>query len=276
MSAALLHDRALIRISGADAATFLQGLVSVDVAAAGTDAAFGALLTPQGKILFDFLFVLTPEGYLFDVAAGARDALIARLKLYRLRAKVEIEPLSGWSVAASTGEVLSEGEVRAFPDPRLLDLGARLIGPRAAVAARIAGADVLDYERHRIARVVPEFGKDFGPDEMFLLDVNADALNGVSYKKGCFVGQEVSSRMKRKGEIRRRTVLAAFEGAAPPKGAPIVAGDSTLGEILSGVDGMALAAARLDRLEASRAAGAEARAEGKSLRLEVPDYLEAR
>jgi hypothetical protein len=132
-----------------------------------------------------------------------------------------------------------------------------------------------EYDRRRIALGVPECGKDFGPDEVFLLDVNYDALNAVSYKKGCFVGQEVTSRMKRKGEARKRTVVARFDGPAPEKGAAIVAGDSSVGEILSGTDGLALALVRLDRLAAAREARQALKVAGRGVEIEIPSYLGA-
>lgn len=263
----LLPDRAAIAVKGPDAAEFLQGLITQSAAATdGGRLAFGALLTPQGKIIFDFLFSHAGDGFVFDCAAASADAFVKRLTLYRLRAQVEIARRDDLGVfRAAEG---SEGLI----DPRRTELGRRLIAPRAEVNAE---DDAGAYDARRIAQGVPEFGKDYAGEEMFLTDVNADALAGVDYKKGCFVGQEVSSRMKRKGEIRRRTLIARFDGAPPEKGAEVKAGESTLGEILSGVDGAALALIRLDRLVAARLAGSEIMAAGRALRLEVPAYLEA-
>ncbi|MCK5748492.1 MAG: folate-binding protein, partial [Oricola sp.] len=115
---------------------------------------------------------------------------------------------------------------------------------------------------------------DYGAGDVFSTDVNHDRLSGIDYKKGCFVGQEVSSRMKRKGEARRRTLVADFEGAPPPKGSPVTAGDSTLGEIMSGADGVALAAIRLDRWEKARTEEIPVECGGRELRLRIPAYLE--
>lgn len=261
-----LSDRAVVGVSGPDAADFLQGLLTQSVAAAARGhIAFSALLAPQGKILFDFLVHAQEGGFAFDCAASFADALAKRLSLYRLRAKVEIARRSDLCV------FWAEGGTEGDEDPRLPALGRRRIAPPGAGAAP-DGA--LAYDRGRIALGVPEFGRDFGPEKMFLTDVNADALHGVDYRKGCFVGQEVTSRMKRKGEIRRRTLIARFEGTPPPKGAEIAAGGSTIGEILSGTEGAALALVRLDRLEAARAASAAAVAGGIALALEVPVYLE--
>jgi hypothetical protein len=270
MSIALLDDRAVIRVAGPAAETFLQGLFTQDMTVAERGLAFAALLSPQGKIIAEFILAKRPDGYLLDCHAGVADALAKKLTLYRLRAAVEIARTAdviaidvAVDVGGPTGEFL--------PDPRLGALPARAVGPLAAFQGAASGLE--DYERRRIALGVPELGKDFAAEEMFLLDVNYDALNGVSYRKGCFVGQEVTSRMKRKGEIRRRTFVARFDGAPPTKGAVVTAGDSTLGEILTGTEGAALAAIRVDRVEAARARGEAILADGRKIRIEAPAYL---
>lgn len=268
-SIATLASRAVVKIAGPEARGFLKGLLTRDAPEPGK-AAFAALLTPQGKILFDFLMAGVEDGVLLDCDAGSADSLVKRLMLYRLRAKVTIERLAGWSAAVSVdagGEAPAES-IR-FPDPRLLGLGERLIGPALAPGG---AAPEADYDRRRIGLGVPEFGKDFGPEEVFLLDVNYDALHGVDYKKGCFVGQEVTSRMKRKGEVRKRTVRLSFDGPPPEKGADVTAGGAQLGAVLSGAEGMALALLRLDRIEA--AAGADILAGGRNVRVDIPAYLE--
>jgi folate-binding protein YgfZ len=275
MTSALLSSRAALRISGPDARSFLQGIVTQDIERLKPgEAAFSALLSPQGKILFDFLMVADSDRFFLDVAADAADALLKRLTLYRLRAKVTITREEGFAVAAfPDGAPPAADGVIAFPDPRLAALGGRAIGPWEKIAA-LGGADEAAYDAHRIALGVPEFGKDFASDEVFLLDVDYDALGGVSYKKGCFVGQEVTSRMKRKGDVRKRTLIARFEGAPPARGAAIVAGASTIGEIRSGCEGAALALVRLDRLEAARQAGDAPMADRKPLQIVFPDWLE--
>ncbi|HXI88290.1 MAG TPA: hypothetical protein VNH64_12580, partial [Parvularculaceae bacterium] len=233
---ALLASRSVIRVAGPDAKTFLDGLLTQTPPALGA-AAFAALLTPQGKILFDFLIAATGDAFLLDVFSGSADALAKRLSLYRLRAKVTIERLEEWAVAASLeGEDFGAEGVHSFQDPRLAALGRRLIGPVAAIE-KLANLDEAYYDARRLGLGVPEFGRDFGSDEVFLLDVNYDVLNAVSYKKGCFVGQEVTSRMKRKGEIRKRTLQISFDGAPPEKGAEIIKGDSVVGEATSAIDG---------------------------------------
>lgn len=265
-----LNDRAVIRISGDDRRDFLQGLITQDIDRLSPDrAVFATLLTPQGKILFDFFIADTGESFLLDCNAGAAPALAKRLTLYKLRAKVSVEIDESLAVAASVEKPdIDDGHV--FADPRLPALGYRAI-----VSASAASGNASGYHQRRIALGVPEFGQDFGSEEMFLLDVNYDVLNAVSYKKGCFVGQEVTSRMKRKGEVRRRTLIAAFDDPAPDKGSAIIAGESTLGELMSGANGKALALVRLDRRNKAADEGASLECDGRSLCLHFPDYLQS-
>lgn len=269
----LLSDRAVLKIAGPDARGFLQGIVTQNVEAlAPGGAAFSALLTPQGKILFDFILVATAEGFLIDCFAEAAEGLAKRLSLYRLRAKVTIETLPGFAVAASKGPApAAPAGVTVFADPRLPALGHRLIGPREALSLEPGDGD---HQRRRISLGVPEFGRDFASDEVFLTDVDYDALHAVDYKKGCFIGQEVTSRMKRKGEIRKRTVMLRAEGTAPGKGTPVTAGEAALGEVLSGVDGTSLALLRMDRLADAERAGVQIVAGGRAVRVFIPDWLE--
>ncbi len=262
-----LSDRAVIRLTGEDRLSFLQGIVTQDLEKLkDSPAIFTALLTPQGKILFDFFLVKADDALLIDCNAEAAPALLKRLSLYKLRAKVALEIDESLHVLASENE-LKDGA--AFPDPRLAELGWRALVE--------SGGDEPngDYDRRRIALGVPEFGKDFASDEMFLLDVNYDALAGVSYKKGCFIGQEVSSRMKRKGDPRKRTVIAETDGPAPAKGAAITAGGSTLGEIMSGAETGALAMIRLDRWEKAQTDKTPTECEGQAHSLRLPAYLAA-
>jgi hypothetical protein len=255
----LLTSRAVLSLKGDDATSFLQGVVTQDVT--GSGPVFTALLTPQGKILFDFFLVPSDGGYLIDCEAGAAPALLKRLTLYKLRAKVTIAAEEGLGVYAGARKGA------AFADPRLASLPVRTI----AAGDGAAPADDA-YDALRLSLGVPEFGRDFKSEEVFLLDVNYDALNAVSYKKGCFVGQEVTSRMKRKGEIRRRTLVV--EGPGLAAGAPVLAGDGSIGEILSVRGDRGLALIRLDRLAEARAAGTPLAAGGAPLRIDIPAYLE--
>ncbi len=257
----ILRSRAVLSLTGEDATAFLQGLVTQDVT--GAAPVFAALLTPQGKILFDFILVPVAGGFLIDCDAAAAPALLKRLSMYKLRAKAALGLEAGLGVYV--GQRIDARA--AYADPRLVSLPVRTIAP---VGAAPAADDVYDAQRLRAG--VPEFGRDFAGEEVFLLDVNYDALSGVSYKKGCFVGQEVTSRMKRKGEIRKRTLIAA--GAALQKGAAVTAGAGAIGEILSVRGACGLALVRIDRLTDARADGAALSCAGAPVRLEAPAYLD--
>ena len=262
-----LSNRAVIRLSGDDRRSFLQGLISQDVESlTENQAIFATLLTPQGKILFDFFVIEDSDALLIDCHATTAESLLKRLTLYKLRAAVSLALEPDLSVLAAQ-EPMSETGAVVYRDPRLDALGWR------AVSLHKAADGVADYDARRMALGVPECERDFAADDIFLLDVNYDALNAVNYKKGCFVGQEVTSRMKRKGSVRKRTLIATFDGAAPAKGAPISAGESTIGEILSAVDGVALALIRLDRWEKAQEAQSSPICEERPLQLTVPDYL---
>ncbi|HBS36293.1 MAG TPA: glycine cleavage system protein T [Parvularcula sp.] len=257
----VLTTRAVLSLKGEDAAAFLQGLVTQDVTRA--QPVFAALLTPQGKILFDFFLVPADGGHLIDCEANAAPALLKRLVMYKLRAKVAITAEAGLAVHLGPRAGVS------FADPRLASLPVRTIAP-ATSAAPVDGA----YDALRLSLGVPEFGHDFKGEEVFLLDVNYDALNAVSYKKGCFVGQEVTSRMKRKGEIRKRTLIAKFAGAPPAKGAAVMADANSVGEFLSGREGGGLALIRIDRLKAAEEGGAPLTVAGREVQIAFPAYLE--
>ena len=257
----ILKSRAVLSLMGEDATAFLQGLVSQDVT--GAAPVFAALLTPQGKILFDFILIPVGGGYLIDGDAAAAPALLKRLSMYKLRARVTLAAEAGLGVFVGP-----RGDPRAvYADPRLSSLPARTIAP---VGAALAADDA--YDAQRLAAGVPEFGRDFAGEEVFLLDVNYDALAGVSYRKGCFVGQEVTSRMKRKGEIRKRTLKVG--GEALQKGAAVMAGAGAIGEVLSVRAKAGLALIRIDRLAEARAEGAEIVCGGAPVRLEAPAYLD--
>lgn len=263
-----LADRVVLRISGADRKSFLQGVITQDMDALTPEAPiFAALLTPQGKILFDFIVYEVSEDLLLDCHCEAASTLIKRLSLYKLRAAVTIAQDDSLRVFSAPEPFSIDGE-DAAPDPRCKELGWRLIS-----SSHEASRETGTYEMRRLSCGVPEFGKDFDSDQVFLMDVNYDLLSGVSYQKGCFVGQEVASRMKRKGEARKRTLAINFDGAAPTKATPVTAGDSTLGEVLSASGNRALALIRLDRWEKAKAAGIMSVADDLEAPLSVPDYL---
>ncbi|MFN3960234.1 MAG: YgfZ/GcvT domain-containing protein [Parvularculaceae bacterium] len=255
-----LQTRSVLSLMGEDAAAFLQGLVTQDVTGAGP--VFSALLTPQGKILFDFFLIPVEREFIIDCDAGAAPALLKRLQMYKLRAKIALSAAEGFGVFLGA----RAGARATYADPRHPLLPMRTIAPRAEAPA----ADEA-YDGVRLAAGVPEFGRDFAGEEVFLLDVNYDVLAGVSYKKGCFVGQEVTSRMKRKGEIRKRSLIV--RGTALSKGAPVTAEGTALGAVTSHRGEAGLALIRIDRLAEARAAGAAILCGGATAALEAPAYL---
>jgi folate-binding protein YgfZ len=232
-----LPDRAVIGVEGPDSAHFLHNLLTADVEhlAAG-EARHAALLNPQGKILFDMLVLRTPEGFLIDCAASRAPALLQRLGMYRLRANVALSRREDLAVGVSP--VALPG---GFPDPRTPEIGWRIIGTPPAGTAE-------GYDGARMALGLPDSEADLGSAEFFPHEANLDQLGGVSFTKGCYVGQEVVSRMQHRGTARSRILPVRFEGAAPPKGADIRAGEKQVGTLLSSSGGMALALLRLDRL----------------------------
>jgi folate-binding protein YgfZ len=241
---AALTSRALIAVEGPDWRTFLQGLLSQDVEAmAAGELRFGALLTPQGKLLFDLFVLATETGCLLDVAANRQAALIERLTLYRLRAKVDIAP-SPLGVSAVWDAQAAEGLIQ---DPRLAMLGLRGYGQTAPASATIT--DEAAYQAHRLGLGIPDPAQDAEADKTYPIEANFDLLNGIDFKKGCFVGQETTSRMKRRGLIKTRMLPIRFDGPMPAFGDEILSGDLRAGTVLTGQAGQAMALVRLDRLD---------------------------
>jgi len=253
MEPAILDDRAVLAISGPQARDFLQGLVTNDIAnglAPGTGL-YTALLSPQGKILFDFLVTEGDGALLLDVSREARDALLKKLKMYRLRTKVEIEARDQLNVYVhlkghpDNRLVAYADRAVSFADPRLAALGPRSIGARAEMPANLAGSRA--YHQHRLALGVPE-AQDFGFEKVFALDAGLAELNGVSFTKGCYVGQELTSRMKHRATSRKRILTVTATEPLPASG-PVVRGGVEIGELISTHGDTAFALIRLDRLE---------------------------
>lgn len=267
---AILADRRVIAVGGADAVGFLQSLVTCEVAALppGT-AAFGALLSPQGKILFDFLATRTVDGFLLDVAEASAAALTQRLRFYRLRAKVTVEPADMAVATAWGGPPPSIDGVVAVADPRLAALGYRLYGAAAALAA---DATAEDYHRHRIALGVPEGGRDFAFGDCFPHEADMDVLAGVDFGKGCYVGQEVVSRMQHRGTARRRMIVVEAAALLPPAATPILAAGRAAGSMGSSDGGRGLALVRLDRVRAALDAGGDVTAADVALTPAIPPW----
>jgi folate-binding protein YgfZ len=264
---AALEDRGVLRVAGEDSASFLQGLLTNDVVDLAVGAArYAALLSPQGKVLFDFLVVRVPAdsgtAFLVDGPAAQLAGLARRLGFYRLRAKVTIADESAERVVAAFWGAPPPEPPGGFlyVDPRDSRLGWRAILPRAAAPGIAGGAEA--YEAHRIRLGVPRGGVDFAYADIFPHDANLDLLHGVDFDKGCYVGQEVVSRMRHRATSRKRIVRLALAGAAPAPGAPVLAGETPVGTLGSAADGLALAMLRLDRVEDARAAGAGLTVEG--------------
>jgi folate-binding protein YgfZ len=282
MKAAFLPDRGVVKVSGTDARDFLNGLITTDVTLLRPDLGrFGALLTPQGKIVVDFLITEAPSGhgggFLIDCPRALAQALADKLGFYKLRAKVAVENLSDslGVLAAWDGEPSMKPDL-AFADPRSAALGWRILVP-AELAQKVAdliGADLVDspaYDAHRIASGVPRGGLDFMYGDAFPHETNMDRLHGVDFEKGCYVGQEVVSRMQHRGTARTRTVRVVLEDFSPEPGTAILAGDRPVGTIGSTAGQSGLALIRTDRAADALAAGTPLTAGGLVIRLADPD-----
>ena len=266
MPEAILDDRGLLRVGGADARALLQGVVTCDMdKVSGAEAAFGALLSPQGKILVDFIVHDADDGFLLDCPRALAADLAKRLALYRLRARVTIEDVSGTlAVRVGWGADQPVGAEWRL-DPRDARLGRRAAFARGAEAA--GGDAAAAYDALRITLGVPKGGADFAYGDTFPHEADMDELHGLDFRKGCYVGQEVVSRVEHRGLARKRVRRVAFAGAAPTLGAVIRAGDVEIGAVGSAAQGVGLAMLRLDRIEAAQAAKVLIEAEGVSLTL---------
>ena len=286
MKAAFLPDRGVVKLSGEDARNFLNGLVTTDVTQlAPGQGRFGALLTPQGKITVDFLITEAPEGhgggFLVDCPRPLAQPLADKLGFYKLRARVAVENLSDnlGVIAAWNGDFAMKPDL-AFADPRDAALGWRILAPQelAPKVAELIGAelvDAADYEAHRIATGVPRGGLDFMYNDAFPHETNMDRLHGVDFDKGCYVGQEVVSRMQHRGTARTRTVRVTLDGARPEAGTTVMAGDKSVGTMGSTAGQKGLALIRTDRVTEALDAGASLTAGGLGIRLADPDAIRA-
>ena len=254
MDPAFLDDRAVIAISGPEARGFLQGLVTNDIVG-GLAPGLGlytALLSPQGKILFDFLVTEGEGALLLDAARAFSDALLKKLKMYKLRAKAEIElrPQLGvyLNLKGHPDNRLTSYADRAisFADPRLPGLGVRSIAAQAEMPRNLAGPH--QYHQTRLALGVPEAG-DFGFEKIFALDAGLEELGGVSFTKGCYIGQELTSRMKHRATARKRILAVTADAALPAPGTSVTRGGTEIGELTSNHGTRGFALVRLDRLD---------------------------
>ena len=283
MKAALLLDRGVLKVAGDEARNFLHGLVSADILNLAPGAArFCALLSPQGKIFADFIVTEAPAqdggGFFLDVARALAKPLVDKLNLYKLRSRIIVEDLSEiLGVLAAWDGNSAAGIGLAYADPRLPALGFRvMIAPhRAADAAAGLGASLVDggeYEAHRIALGIPKGDVDFAYGDAFPHEADMDQLGGVDFAKGCYVGQEVVSRMEHRGIARTRAVAVRYDGAAPAAGVAVVAGERQVGTMGSAAAGHGLALLRLDRVADAASRGEELIAGGVAIRPIKPEW----
>jgi hypothetical protein len=282
MQAALLPDRGVVKVTGNDARTFLNGLATNDIGKVTPgNPRFAALLTPQGKIIVDFIVAEAPAedggGFFLDCPRALAAALVDKLNFYKLRAKVMAEDLSAvlGVLVAWDGKGDTEYGL-CYADPRLAKLGLRVMLPPhlAAEAAADLGATLAEadaYEAHRIALGVPRGGADFIYGDTFPHEADMDQLAGVDFDKGCYVGQEVVSRVEHRATARSRIVPVTFE-FAPISGLPVMAGEKEIGTLGSTAKGHGLAMIRLDRLADAQAAGLPVTCGNVPIRVVKPDW----
>lgn len=255
---AALPDRAVLQISGDDATAFLQGLITNNIEHAVTDRAlYATTLTPQGKFLHDFFILPHAGGYLMECSRAAQQALAAQLRKFKLRAKVQIDdtPL-GVAAIWSCASVKSAETVLVFLDPRLTTLGSRAILLSEAALPALAAqgctaAQSSDYDLHRLALGVPEGYRDLIPEKSFPLDYRFDLLHGIDFNKGCYIGQEVTARMKHRGTLRKQIYCVRGETSLPPQGTMITVNGVSIGEMRSSQGTIGLALVRRDAYEAA-------------------------
>lgn len=264
MPSAFLADRRLIRVSGTGAEEFLNNLITTDVEnLAEGEARASALLTPQGKILFDFLIARDGTDYLIETGAAEQDALLRRLTMYKLRAPVDLKSEATEGVSAFWNEKAPEAGIR---DGRFAKAGVDLFRLPGASAAGEAAA----YEALRVEYGIAESGRDYALQDAFPHDVLMDVNDGVSFKKGCFVGQEVVSRMKHRGTARRRVVTVSAEGPLPASGTEITANGKPVGALGTVCGSTALAIVRIDRIADALASDTPLLAENATVTVALP------
>jgi folate-binding protein YgfZ len=266
MSAAYLPTRSLIRLSGGDARNFLQGLITTDIdSLPQNEARPGALLTPQGKILFDFLIWCDDGGFVIETEAAQRDALIRRLLMYKLRAAVEIAPEVTNGVTVFWGEDAHKAPVKDAAFEKAGYMLTRAYGKQAE------GPEDA-YHALRIEAGIPASGHDYALQDAFPHDVLLDKTGGLSFRKGCYVGQEVVSRMQHRSTARRRVALVLGVSALPPAGTEIIAGSKTVGALGSVAGNKGLAIVRTDRVGDALARGLALTAGDVAVTLMLPAW----
>jgi len=262
MPIANLTDRVILEVTGEDRLAFLQGLVSNDVALAVKGrAVWSALLTPQGKWLADFFIIAGEDRLLLDCEAAQAEMLTAKLLRFRLRSKVAVAPLAGWVVQAGWGDAPSP--VAAVTDPRLAEAGWRL----ATATPLAADPGLTEYDAHRLSLGLPDGSRDMEAEHSVLLEAGFDELHGISWSKGCYMGQELTARTKYRGLVKRRLVPVSVQGPLPARGTPVMLAGAEVGEMRSGQGGQGMALLRLSAL------GAELQAGEAMLRPRIPAWM---
>jgi folate-binding protein YgfZ len=288
-----LPERGVLSVSGDDTRTFLQGLISNDTTrvAPGT-AVYAALLTAQGRYLHDFFLVQVGGALYLDCEADRRADLAKRLRMYKLRSKVTLEDVTdrfaayalpgadaaalGLADAAGSARELDGGSL--YVDPRHAGIGARALLPRETASATLAGlgaiaGDRAELERLRLTLGLPDGSRDLVVEKSILLENGFDELNGVDWKKGCYIGQELTARTKYRGLIKKRLMPVRIDGPAPEPGAPILLGTQEAGEMRSASDGLGLAVMRLEFLDKQAAEGGAFMAGAATLTPIKPDWI---
>ena len=289
-----LGHRGVIAVSGEDRRDFLQGLVSNDVSRVAPDRAIhAALLTPQGRFLFDMFIVEHGDTLLLEVERDRAADLTKKLSMYKLRSKVTIENRgTGWGVVAAHGEGAAAAlglpdepgaaaaidEAVAYVDPRLPGLGVRLIAPEGHVAAVLpprgfAPAPFETWDHVRLTLGVPDGSRDLPVEKALLLESGFDELHGVDWKKGCYMGQELTARTKYRGLVKKRLLPVAVDGPLPAPGTPVTVDGQDAGEMRSGLGNQGLALLRLEALDKARASGSSLTAGEATLKPLVPDWV---
>ena len=266
--------RGLVCVSGPDAATLLDGLLTHNVAGAGPVACvYTAMLTPQGKFLFE-LFILAPETGTYWIDVSDPVSFAKRLSLYRLRSKVTIEDKSEAYVVGAVwhAEALPAGTI-CYADPRYPDLPQRFIAPRVELSSEAENA-FGDYEQARLGLGVPDLAADLLVEKDFILEGLMDEMGGVDFHKGCYVGQEMTSRMKRRTTVKTKLCRVRFDGAAPAFETPILADGWEVGRMRTGGPGHGLALIRFDRAQKAISEGQELQAGDQTIQLDPPSWME--
>jgi folate-binding protein YgfZ len=286
--------RGALRVDGEDRVSFLQGLISNDVTRVSSEQAIhAALLSPQGRFLWDMFVVGTAEALLLDVERDRAAGLMKKLGIYKLRSKVilsnpgdAMEVVVAWGdgAAAALGLAPAAGAARriddaiAYVDPRLPALGVRLLAPDGHAAALLAThgfatAPFDEYEALRLSLGVPDGSRDLPVEKALLLENGFDELNGVDWKKGCYMGQELTARTKYRALVRKRLLPVAVEGPLPASGTPVMLDEQEAGEMRSGLAGRALALLRLEAVDKAAAGAGTLRAGDALLKPQIPEWL---